>query len=132
MPEEEIDMKRRMKGLLRIIFGRTTFAVLALSAQIGILVWCGLFSWNILSTYLACIFFSASRWVLHILNKKESPEYKISWVIPVLALPVFGALLYLFVELQIPTRLMASRVRRVTGETSPYLAQDPGDGEGFF
>ena len=43
MPEEEIDMKRRMKGLLRIIFGRTTFAVLALSAQIGILVWCGLF-----------------------------------------------------------------------------------------
>ena len=69
--------------------------------------------------------------VLHILNKKESPEYKISWVIPVLALPVFGALLYLFVELQIPTRLMAARVRRVTGETSLYLAQDPGTERDF-
>ena len=131
MPEEEIDMKRRMKGLLRIIFGRTTFAVLALSAQIGILVWCGLFFMEHIIYIFGLYILLGIAVVLHILNKKESPEYKISWVIPVLALPVFGALLYLFVELQIPTRLMAARVRRVTGETSPYLAQDPGTERDF-
>ena len=87
MPEEEIDMKRRMKGLLRIIFGRTTFAVLALSAQIGILVWCGLFFMEHIIYIFGLYILLGIAVVLHILNKKESPEYKISWVIPVLALP---------------------------------------------
>ena len=36
-------MRKKLKGLLRIIFGRTTFAVLALAAQIGVLAWCFLF-----------------------------------------------------------------------------------------
>ena len=117
-------MRKKLKGLLRIIFGRTTFAVLALSAQIGILAWCFLFFMeNIVYIFGLYILLSAGV-VLYILNKRESPEYKTAWIIPVLILPVFGALLYLFVEMQLPTRWMAERVRHLSAETRPYLTQD--------
>ncbi len=117
-------MKKKLKGLLRIIFGRTTFAVLALLVQIGVLTGCFLF----LTEHLFYVFWIylllGAAVILHILNKRGSPEYKISWIIPVLVFPVFGSLLYLFVELQLPTRLMAKRVEQVLQETKPYLLQD--------
>ncbi|HJC48444.1 MAG TPA: cardiolipin synthase [Candidatus Lachnoclostridium pullistercoris] len=118
-------MAKKMKGLLRIIFGRTTFAVLALAVQIGVLAWCFLFFMeNIVYVFGLYILLSTAV-VLYILNKRGTPEYKTAWIIPVLILPVFGSLLYLFVELQLPTRLMAGRVKRLSEQTRPYLAQDP-------
>lgn len=117
-------MKKKLKGLLRIIFGRTTFAVLALLVQIGVLAGCFLF----LTEHLFYVFWIylllGAAVILHILNKRESPEYKISWIIPVLVFPVFGSLLYLFVETQLPTRVMARRVRQAVEETRPYLLQN--------
>ena len=62
--------------------------------------------------------------VLYILNKRETPEFKLSWIIPVLVFPVFGSLLYLFVEAQIPTRWLARQVKRAAEEARPYLKQD--------
>ena len=35
--------------------------------------------------------------LVYIVNKDETPEFKLAWVIPICAAPVFGALLYLFI-----------------------------------
>ena len=35
--------------------------------------------------------------LVYIINKDETPEFKLTWVIPMCVAPVFGALLYLFV-----------------------------------
>lgn len=35
--------------------------------------------------------------LIYIINKDETPEFKLTWVIPMCVAPVFGALLYLFV-----------------------------------
>lgn len=118
-------MAKKMKGLLRIIFGRTTFAALALAVQIGVLAWCFLFFMEHIIYIFGLYVLLSTAVVLYILNKRGTPEYKTAWIIPVLVMPVFGALLYLFVELQLPTRWMAGRVRQLSEETRPYLAQDP-------
>ena len=35
--------------------------------------------------------------LVYIINKDETPEFKLTWVIPICTAPVFGVLLYLFV-----------------------------------
>ena len=44
--------------------------------------------------YLICIIFGLIL-VLHIVNSKANPGYKIAWIIPILSFPIFGLLLYL-------------------------------------
>lgn len=116
---------KKLKSLLRIVFGRTAFVVLFMVIQIGILFSC--FRW--LGNYLVFIFGSftvlSTIVVIYILNKKENPSFKMAWMIPVLVIPVFGSLLYLFVELQIGTKLIEGRLRAAMKATEPYLSQDP-------
>ena len=43
--------------------------------------------------YIICSIFSLLM-VLHIVNSRANPGYKIAWIIPVMAFPIFGLLLY--------------------------------------
>ena len=117
-------MTKKLKGLLRIVFGWTTFMVLSILAQVAVLAGCFLF----LTEHIVYVFWVymlvGAAVVLYILNKRETPEFKLSWIIPVLVFPVFGSLLYLFVEAQIPTRWLARQVKRAAEEARPYLKQD--------
>lgn len=123
MPEKKLDKKTWGK-FLRIIFGRTTFVVLFLLVQLAVLL--GAFQWlsdNVFYIYGGFTLLSAAV-VLYIINKRQNPCYQLAWVIPVLVIPVFGAMFYLFVELQIGTRMIAKRLNGLIGETKPYLEQD--------
>lgn len=116
-------MKKRKK-LLRIVFGRTTFVVLFLLIQIGFL-FLGI-SW--LEDYMV-YFYGASvalsaLVLIYIISADESTSIKLSWVVPILVFPVFGALFYLFVKLQIGTKLIGLRLQVTAAETALYLRQD--------
>ncbi|MEY8337381.1 cardiolipin synthase [Lachnospiraceae bacterium 62-35] len=115
---------KRFKSLLRLIFGRATFAALFLMIQLAILFSC--FRW--LGEYIIYVYGSFTGLtiivIIYILNKREEPNYKLAWVIPVLAFPVFGTLLFLFVELDISARLISGRLKFLIKETKQYLVQD--------
>lgn len=116
-------MKKKLKVLFRIVFGRTAFVFLFLLLQIGFL-----FSWfHWLSNYVAYIYggtvLLTAFVVIYILNEKANPSFKIAWIIPVLVIPVFGTFLYLFVQLQIGTKLINRRLQTTGKETEPYLEQ---------
>lgn len=115
---------KKMKGLFRIIFGRTAFVVLFLLIQIGFLFSC--VRW--LSGYLVYIYGGmivlTILVMVHILNENVNPSFKIAWMVPVLVIPVFGTLLYLFVQMQIGTKIIAARLKVTARETAPYLEQD--------
>ncbi|MDO5350714.1 MAG: cardiolipin synthase [Lachnospiraceae bacterium] len=114
---------KKMKGLFRIIFGRTAFVVLFLLIQIGFLLSC--VRW--LSGYLVYVYGGmivlTVLVVVHILNENVNPSFKIAWMVPVLVIPVFGTLLYLFVQMQIGTKIIAARLKVTIEETEPYLKQ---------
>lgn len=114
----------RLKGLFRIVFGRTAFIFLFLLIQVGFLFSC--IRW--LSEYMVYIYGGVmvltALVAIHILNEKVNPSFKIAWMVPVLVFPVFGTLLYLFVQMQIGTKIIAARLRVTSRETADYLKQD--------
>ncbi len=115
---------KKMRKLLRILFGRTTFIVLFLLIQIGyffsIVKWLQAYSFYVYAGFdllggLLCIY---------IINKKDNPSFKMAWIIPVLLFPVFGSLLYIYVELEISGRLIAKRAGQIAGGSRNYVQQD--------
>lgn len=114
----------KLKVLFRIVFGRTTFVLLFLLLQLGFLFSC--FRW--LGDYMMYIYGAMTILtafvVIYILNEPSNPSFKLAWVIPVLVIPVFGTFLYLFVQLQINTKLINRRLQDTAKETAPYLKQD--------
>ncbi|MBE7718181.1 cardiolipin synthase [Lacrimispora indolis] len=116
---------KQIRRMLRIIFGRTTFAAVSLIIQVAILI----ASYRFLSRYLAYFYggfaLLSAFVIIYILNKEENPSFKLTWMVPIAAVPVFGTLFYLFVELQIVGKLMNKRLRVNMGHTESYLTQNP-------
>ncbi|MCD8083542.1 MAG: cardiolipin synthase [Clostridiales bacterium] len=117
--------KKTLGKLLRLVFGRTAVVMGSLMIQIGVLLWA--FQWlsdNVFYVYGGFVVLSAVV-VVYILNKNQNPTYQMSWIIPVLVFPVFGALFYIFLEAQPGSRKIARRLEILREETKPYLTQDP-------
>lgn len=118
------ELKRKLRGLFRIIFGRTAFVVLFLLLQIGILF--SAFRWlqdYMHIVYILSVLLSAVA-IIYIFNEPINSSFKMAWVVPVLAIPVFGVLLYVFVQVQFQTKILAKRLRTCIAKTGPWLIQE--------
>lgn len=115
---------KKLRGLLRLIFGRTAFVILFMAIQIVILF--GMFRWltNYRHVVYAVSVLLSAIVIIYILNEPINPSFKMAWIVPVLVIPVFGVLLYIFVQMQFQTKLLARRLRVTTKATAPYLKQD--------
>lgn len=117
---------KKLKGLLRIIFGRTTFVLLSILFQLAILI--AVFRWledDMFYFYGASVLLSAAA-VIFILNDETDSSFKMAWIIPVLVFPVFGVALFLLVHMQILPKLLSRRLKRTGQHTKPYLVQEAG------
>lgn len=116
---------KKLRGLLRIIFGRTTFLVLFLLIQFGVL----LAGFNWLREYMIYFYGGSSLLsavvLIYIISNDENSSIKLSWVVPILIIPVFGTLFYLFLKLQPGVKLINRRIQSLEKEVAPYLVQDP-------
>lgn len=114
----------KLRGLLRLVFGRTAFVLLFMAIQVAILF--GLLRWleaYMHIIYAASILLSAVV-IIYILNEPINPSFKMAWIVPVLVIPIFGVLFYIFVQMQFQTKLLAKRLRTTIRATAPYLKQD--------
>ena len=120
------DVKGKSKrGLLRIIFGRTTFFILFTGLQISVLLWIYLWLDDKYQAYGYGVFtLIGAILAIRILNEKQNASFKMAWLIPVLLFPVFGGLFYVFIQIQLETKLLARRLREIDIKTKHYLAQD--------
>ena len=117
-------MKKKLRSLLRIIFGRTTYVLLAILLQIAILfIPLRLMEEYVVYLYAAFVLLGAVA-LIYILNEQTDSSFKLAWVIPVLVFPVFGVALYIFVHIQIIPKLMAGRLKQTGSEIRPFLEQD--------
>ena len=116
---------KKARKLLRIVFGRTAFVVMSLLLQISIL----LAGFRFLSHYMVYIYggftLLSAFVILYVVNKDENPSFKLAWIIPITVIPVFGTLLYLFLELQWEGKIINRRLRENISDTQPYLKQNP-------
>ncbi len=118
--------KKKWGKFLRIIFGRTAFVVLFLLIQLAVLL--SAFRWlsdHVFYLYGGFTLLSALV-VIYIINNRQNPSYQLAWIIPVLVFPVFGALFYIFLELQQERGWIAKRISELAFAMREFLKQDEG------
>ena len=114
-----------MKFMLMVdVYKRQTLALCSLALQIAI-IFIGL---SFFSEYIVWLFGGFTTLsiivVIYILNKNQNPSYKIAWIIPILALPVLGVLLYLFVHTQVGVKAIHRRLLEERKMTKKFLVQN--------
>lgn len=117
-------VQKKLKGLTKVLFSRTAIIALLMLFQIAIIIVA--FDWmKTKSVYFYGVFlFLTAVTVIAIINERSNPMIKLSWIVPVLVLPVFGVLFYLFIQMQLGTKMIAYRLEQLTQQTKPYLQQD--------
>lgn len=117
-------LKRKVKSLAKIVFGRTIVVALSIALQIMFLMTFAMY----FSSHF--VYFSAAMSVLSlivlicIINEKTNPYYKLAWVVPIMLIPIFGTLLYVFVRLQFGTHILNRNIRSQIKRSAPFIPQD--------
>lgn len=83
-----------MKKFLRIISHRLVLVSFSILAQIAIIALTVIRSGRYSMYFTAFCTVLSMIAVLVIVNRRTNPSYKIAWIIPILALPIFGWVLY--------------------------------------
>ena len=112
--------KKSKRGVLRIVFGRTGVVIILLVLQfIMIFALFVEFEKYVSIAYGGAAIISAFM-VMYVANTSDNPEIKLSWSALIILAPVFGALLYLFVHVEIGHRVMRRMLERVLLQTKKY------------
>ncbi|MBQ7186589.1 MAG: cardiolipin synthase [Ruminococcus sp.] len=113
------------KKLARILFSQKTTIIILLLLQI----------FFIMSMILGALDYSQFTYYLlsalglalaaYICNQDVNPGYKLAWVIPLLAIPLFSTVAYFILSNQYSTKAVRKKHIENCKKTAPYLRQDP-------
>lgn len=116
-------LKRGQKGIIHAIFSRFGLVLLMLVVQVlillGILQWFGEFLPHILGGTVLLTFVM----VIYLLNSRIDPTAKITWLIVIMLLPVFGVLLFAYTQSEIGHRALKVRIDQIIANTEESIPQ---------
>ena len=64
--------------------------------------------------------------VIYIMNEKGTPEFKMTWLLFILLVPVVGVGFYIFTKTEFGTHFLGKRLEDLRHETEPYMEQNEG------
>lgn len=125
MSEQHKLHKTGKRSLLRIIFSRTTFVTLLLILNFFYLfsVVFDLFKFVPLLFGSMVVFTGVIE--LLILNSRHDTDVKLSWAVVVAVLPLPGAFLYLFVQLDLGTRVSRKLINTSIQNSLAFMPDEP-------
>ena len=117
-------LKKGQKGLIHALFSRLGLFILLLVLQVFALF--GVFRWfeNILPHIMGGVALYTVGMVLYLLNSRMDPTAKITWLIIVMILPVFGAMLYWFTRSEIGHKAVKGRMEQISEQTKDCIPQN--------
>ena len=118
--------KKSKRGIHKVIFGRTMFIVLLLIIQVTIIL--ALFLWlNVYFRVAYWTFFGISIiTAIEIFSNDSDPTVKLSWILLVVGLNVFGVFFYWFTRFDVGHHKLKKNIANVTLEGSK-LQKKPDD-----
>ena len=122
--EKVLLLERGKRGLFQILFGRTAVIILLLLLQLGLLFSVYRYLYHYIPITLAATVGLSLIMAMVVVNREGNPTVKISWLVLMMFFPLFGGLLYLFVDTQITHRIISSIDRKLTRSFSPLLQSD--------
>lgn len=134
MPTEDKGLtllKRGQKGILHTIFSRMGLILVLLALQLFLLF--GLFQWfkDFLPHILGGTALFTVIVVLYLLNSPINPTAKITWLIVIMLLPVFGSLLYWFTKSDLGHRVLKKYFSILLTASKDAIPQSPEALEGL-
>ena len=115
----------KLKKLARVIFGRTTILLTLFAVQILLMMNLIYVTQEYMNYYFGGFAILSALVITYIINSPINPNFKLAWVVPILVIPVVGTLFYLFVRLDLGSKLLKERLRKIFKETKPLLQQEP-------
>ena len=92
--------KKGRKGITHVLYGRTIVTFLLIFLQVAFYYFI-VMQYYKNSVYFLMAFTGISLLVVvFIINEQMNPMYKLSWIIPVVAVPIYGIPIYLLNRLQ--------------------------------
>ena len=113
-----------MRNLTKLAFRRVVLVSLALLLQIAVMVVTMQLFAEYAPWFNALMLIGAVLLTLKIVSTKMDPGYKIAWIIPILALPVFGVTLYLLFGGSRRPRRLRKQLRLANRTMQTCLRQD--------
>ncbi len=108
-------------NIFRLIFSRKTFSMLILLIQLGfIAIGFTKLRENMVYLYSLCSFISIILAIFEI-NRDENPEFKLTWVLLIGLVPVFGAILYLYVHSDFISRGLQKKLSKIEQSGRKYM-----------
>lgn len=117
-------LKKGQKGILHGIFSRLGIIMVLFLLQVAFLF--SVFRWfeRFLPHILGGTVLFMVIMVLYLLNMQMDATAKISWLILIMLVPVFGALLLCYTQTEIGHRALKRRIGQLIGETIFSIPQD--------
>lgn len=116
-------MKKFLKIFFKIVFSRTIIIFLSILIQAAILFG----NFFLLGRYWAYTYGGMTVLgivvLIYLINKEDLPEFKIAWVIPICSLPVFGTIIFLFVDKNFGSRRLKKEMNKIIESTKQYMQQ---------
>ena len=117
-------IEKSRKGIISLVFSRTGIIAVIFLLQIWLMF--AVFRW--FEGFLPHIFGGAiiftAVMVLLIINGNMDPTAKITWLIIIMLLPVFGSLLYFYIQSDLGHRVFKRRFDALTTELKETIPQD--------
>lgn len=127
--KREVNRQNRRRGFLNVFFSRTGVVLLLLLLQLVLLFTTSIYLQSYFTHYFAFSFLLGAIMAVYLINTPSNPSVKITWLILVLLLPLFGTLLYLYLHLDIGHRRTRNKIRSITEETKSLLGNRAADKE---
>lgn len=119
--EQNKILEKGKRGLLKIIFSRTGVIILSLAVQVLFLL-AGIYWLASIFPYLwAGSVIIAIGVVVFLVGNDDNPAFKLSWMLLMLVMPIFGILMYVYVKTDLGHRAMMRRYEEIVQETKPLL-----------
>lgn len=117
-------LKKGQKGFFRLVFSRLGIIIVLLACNVLLLLGAfGRFNEFLPHLFGGSTLFSVVM-VLYLLNTDMNPSAKITWLILIMLLPVFGIFLFLFVRFEIGHRAIKGRIDQLIAQTKRAIPQD--------
>ena len=110
--------KKHKKTLLTAIFSRAGLIVLLMLLQIALIVLAFSRLRDFLPHFVTLTTAFSAVMALYLLNSGHDASAKLTWIVVIVILPIFGALLYAYTRSDIGHRLLKRRFADIMAETA--------------
>jgi len=116
-------IKKGRRGLWRMLFSRAGLIAILMLLQVALFVTIALYLQDFVPHYVIFSGVFTAVMGLYLINSNHDPSAKITWLLVILLLPVFGGLLYLYTRSDVGHRILRDRYADLTRKNRRSLAQ---------